>query len=374
MAAKVDDWGKWDKKTQTFHAGQDWSTLTNYVEDFGVTTNALGTPASGAAAALKALGGMGFYPPANFEPGLTDLAKFLWPDNWLLNKHRLLLGNGASELIDLIARCGTTVGGFKNGPFPTQYKEYERSAAACGYKILKAEDPTPATLVCIVNPCNPTGDYLHVDELKSWIEEHCADRTTVMVDESMQLWLGPHWREDSLISQARWVERLKVTRGIKVYVVHSWTKIWSCAGIRLGSFVAPTIDEYEKVKSFQVPWTVNCIALHFLSAVAKDDEYMQQTWALTTPWRAAAKKRIEEEFGWHVYGAPFTSWLWIETDSPATAREVVRLAKAAGTPVRSGSPGYDAHHFFRMAVRAPDKQAVLFAALAPLGLAHRARA
>jgi len=41
--------------------------------------------------------------------------------------------NGASELIDLIARCGTTVGGFKNGPFPTQYKEYERSAAACGY-------------------------------------------------------------------------------------------------------------------------------------------------------------------------------------------------------------------------------------------------
>jgi len=41
--------------------------------------------------------------------------------------------------------------------------------------------------------------------------------------------------------------------------------------IRLGSFVAPTIDEYEKVKSFQVPWTVNCIALHFLSAVAKDD-------------------------------------------------------------------------------------------------------
>lgn len=35
-----------------------------------------------------------------------------------------------------------------------------------GSKILKAEDPTPATLVCIVNPCNPTGDYLHVDELK----------------------------------------------------------------------------------------------------------------------------------------------------------------------------------------------------------------
>ena len=59
--------------------------------------------------------------------------------------------------------------------------------------------------------------------------------------------------------------------GIKVYVIHSWTKIWSCAGIRLGSFIAPTIDEYEKVKSFQVPWTVNCVALSFLSAVTKDE-------------------------------------------------------------------------------------------------------
>lgn len=51
--------------------------------------------------------------------------------------------NGASELIDLIARCGTKVGGFKNGPWQTQYKEYERSAAACGYKILRKDDPTP---------------------------------------------------------------------------------------------------------------------------------------------------------------------------------------------------------------------------------------
>ena len=43
-----------------------------------------------------------------------------------------------------------------------------------------------------------------------------------------------------------------VARLVQVYVIHSWTKIWSCAGIRLGSFVAPTIDEYEKVKSHQV--------------------------------------------------------------------------------------------------------------------------
>ena len=33
----------------------------------------------------------------------------------MVNKRRLLLGNGASELIDLIARCGTKMGGWKPG-------------------------------------------------------------------------------------------------------------------------------------------------------------------------------------------------------------------------------------------------------------------
>ena len=50
---KGDDWGKWDKKTQTFHGGQEWKSIDNYVEDFSVTTNALGTPESGAKAARE---------------------------------------------------------------------------------------------------------------------------------------------------------------------------------------------------------------------------------------------------------------------------------------------------------------------------------
>ena len=47
------DWGKWDKKTQTFHGGQEWKSIDNYVEDFSVTTNALGTPKSGREASLE---------------------------------------------------------------------------------------------------------------------------------------------------------------------------------------------------------------------------------------------------------------------------------------------------------------------------------
>jgi len=41
--------------TQTFHGGQDWAHLSNFVEDFSVTTNGLGTPEGAVQAAYKAV-------------------------------------------------------------------------------------------------------------------------------------------------------------------------------------------------------------------------------------------------------------------------------------------------------------------------------
>lgn len=86
----------WDSDTQTFHAGQDWMQLTEdgiFIEDFSVTTNAFGTPKAAEEAAAKACSLMHHYPPADFEPALTDLAKFLWPDGHEEGHSRLLMGN-----------------------------------------------------------------------------------------------------------------------------------------------------------------------------------------------------------------------------------------------------------------------------------------
>ncbi|CAJ0907133.1 12064_t:CDS:2 [Entrophospora sp. SA101] len=38
------DTNVWDTKSQQFHSVQDWKFLDNFVEDFSVTTGALGTP------------------------------------------------------------------------------------------------------------------------------------------------------------------------------------------------------------------------------------------------------------------------------------------------------------------------------------------
>ena len=76
-----------------------------------------------------------------------------------------------------------------SGPMVTQYKEYERSAVACGYKTLKSDDPS-ATLVCMINACNPTGDYMSIEEVKvcagMWAYGHMG--TWVHAPSTTYLW------------------------------------------------------------------------------------------------------------------------------------------------------------------------------------------
>ena len=45
----------WDTKTQAFHGGQEHRFLDNFVEDFSVTTNYLGTPRNALSAAREAV-------------------------------------------------------------------------------------------------------------------------------------------------------------------------------------------------------------------------------------------------------------------------------------------------------------------------------
>jgi histidinol-phosphate/aromatic aminotransferase/cobyric acid decarboxylase-like protein len=196
QSPKTTENATWDIKTQQYHGGQEWLALDNFVEDFSVTTNGLGTPVEALRAAKKAVSRTccfiqkinvcHHYPPANQEPAKAELARFLAGSQSFQSIHsRLLLGNGASELIDLTTRMAPE-GPWKPGPSSIQYKEYERSARSLGRIILSHSDPEPASLMCIVNPNNPTGDYMPLEELKQCIESTAAVGSTVMVDESMQ--------------------------------------------------------------------------------------------------------------------------------------------------------------------------------------------
>jgi len=360
---------KWKPKVQTYHGGQDWKECENYVADFSVTTNCLGCPQSGIDAVKKSVELIEHYPPSNFEPTKTNLANFIWLDRQAAEDghSRLLLGNGASELISLVAQkvyresreSGSENPGWRPGSQLTMYKEYQRASEAAGFTRCKWNDKS-AKLLCLVNPTNPTGDYWNIQEMKTYIEEQCPDNSAVLVDESMQMWLGDGWQEDSLVNQSAWIKTMAEERNINIYIMHSWTKIWTCAGIRLGSVIAPTAETATSLISQQVPWSVNVLALVFLDAVIKDTEYLKKTWAVTTKWRASSLAAFQKAFPeWKYYGADFTSWIWIDTGSEETAKKAHKLAKAAGCPIRFGGYGYLLPTYIRIRVYDPEKTQIL---------------
>lgn len=275
-------------------------------------------------------------------------------------KEKLLLGNGASELIDLIIRCSPE-GAWSPGTSLVQYKEYQRSAQIQGRPIRLLTDrksSVKVTCCSLVNPTNPTGEYWSLPQMKDWIEEHVPEGCTLTVDESMQPWLGPMWRQDSLVSQSEWIQSQWSRRRVSIYVIHSWTKLWSCPGLRLGSVICPTFEHALQLRRLQVPWSVNGPALSFLQAVLQDSNYLKQTWTCTSEWRAYAVSALEalsqkKNKAWTVRGASWISWMWLEMRDEALAERAVKLAKQAGVPVRWAKYGYEQPLFVRVAVRSP---------------------
>ena len=89
----------------------------------------------------------------------------------------LLMGNGSSELIDLIIRLAPS-GPYSVGPNEVQYKEYENSCHRYNREL--ATDPKAAALHVFVNPTNPTGEYMTLEKTKRYIEDNCRNGRYVL--------------------------------------------------------------------------------------------------------------------------------------------------------------------------------------------------
>eukprot|EP01084_Bolivina_argentea_P016383 30662_1 len=374
MSAIIEEEKK-DKELK-HHGGQEWKLLTNFVEDFSVTTNSLSTPQSGIKAIKESIVNIDHYPSLDNEPALTDLATFIWGNNKTEKqieqlKSTLVLGNGASELVDITMRvCAeNNVKSFRGGPSKIQYKDYERCARLNKFKILQSNDDS-ADLLSMVNPTNPTGDFMTLETMKAYIENHASDNSFVIVDESMIFWYGSDWRSQSLSSQTEWINNMYKKHKISIFLIYSWTKIWKCCGIRIGSIISPQANSklYSQIKTKQTPWSVNLLGLSFISMVAKDNMYMKQTWKYTKIWR---KEMVDEMYKIFndkeseassgcieikLYGTDFLSWIWCDTFNKELQQLCVKYCKEYGVPIRDASHGYNQFTCIRFAVRSESAQ------------------
>ncbi|SEM69149.1 threonine-phosphate decarboxylase CobD [Lihuaxuella thermophila] len=241
------------------------------------------------------------------EPGLASLTRYPDPDSRKLKRaiasfhgiepSRVLTGNGAAELIDLLISV------FKPGRAGTiepAFAEYAGSARKRGIPVVSCITswenrfvPTldevkslidESDLLIVGTPNNPTGHLLSVPFLEEMAEYAAKAEKWLVIDEAF-IDFVPDGERRSFVHR---VDSFPTT-----VVVRSMTKFYALPGLRLGYLVAsePVI---KKLKQMQVPWSVNALAQE-AGCVVLDESIRKDFAQEVLLWLSEEKKRLTAE-------------------------------------------------------------------------------
>jgi len=175
----------------------------------------------------------------------------------------------------------------------------------------------------------------------------------------MIFWLS-NWEENSCLFNKTLHDLIK-NKNSNLIVVQSWTKIFSCTGLRFGSIWSNDINLIKEIETFQVPWSVNILSYHYLNGCLSDYNYLNKTRELTPVLRKSMYDFIKKLFPFvTIYGENFLSWLWIDFKSEDLVQKIYDELFNNGIVIRRGKIGYKQNTFIRFAVRNEEKNKMLF--------------
>ncbi len=224
------------------------------------------------------------YPDSNCNLLKKSIAEYLKHD---IDKGWISVGNGATEIIHNFVRAVSLNNSIIIAP---TFCEYELASKRCKMKtnfiplskklqlqadkvIEKSKKINSNSLIFICNPNNPTG-LVNTPMIEKILSSIDGSKTILLLDESFIEFLNDIEKE-SLMSKIKEYNNLAILR--------SMTKSYGLAGLRLGYMVAnPRL--IQKLKTFQIPWSVNGIAQIAGIAALKDQNHI-----------ITAKKIIERE-------------------------------------------------------------------------------
>ncbi|TCT15521.1 L-threonine O-3-phosphate decarboxylase [Natranaerovirga pectinivora] len=246
--------------------------INEKILDFSVNINPIPLSPSVKEALVEGINEINKYPEIIGESSI----KFLG-DYYNTSSKRIIIGNGAMELIYLFARA------FKPKEVmiisPT-FNEYERAFKLNGAKIyhyvlerenqfkLNVEDflrtivKKKPECVVICNPNNPTGQIIDKETIKR-------------IATQLKSWDGMLMLDESFIDISFGASCYNI-KPQNIMVIQSLTKYYSIPGLRLGiGFASPSI--IEKLYTYKEPWTINTLALAALNPLLEDSERKEKT-------------------------------------------------------------------------------------------------
>ena len=268
--------------------------------DFSSNINSLGVPASFREHIGEAIESVARYPDIKYRELTNNIIRYLNKDFSIENDY-LVLGNGASEIIDLALSC------FKSILIPVpSFCEYKYSALKWNcrveYSLLneamqfdyedilnKLKD---VEAIMIGNPNNPAGNIIQKEKFRE-ILDYCEENgKTIIIDEAFIEFTG----EGSL----SFLQELPHYKSI--FVIRAITKFFALPGIRFGFGVSGNIELIQKIKGKQNPWNINCFVETAVKYIFKDEEYIKKSLIWVKEQREFLCKKLNKiSFIYEVY-------------------------------------------------------------------------
>ncbi len=195
----------------------------------------------------------------------------------------IFLSKGATDAINHLLK---TINFKKATLYAPLYGEYKKSLKTSKIKIINrlsksfshVEKPLKNSLVIFVNPSTPDGKYYDLKKyIKMWKKLNC----TVIIDESFLDFSEKR-------SAVTYLKKYK-----KLYIIKSFTKFYSCAGVRIGA----VFSHHKNIKNLQKNyplWSISSFDEKYLIKALKDKKLYEKSLKKTKRNKKYLKKVLEK--------------------------------------------------------------------------------
>ncbi len=255
----------------------------------------------------------------------------------------ILPGNGSSELISLLIEERRPKHTMILGP---TYSEYSRelgfsdSTIDCFYLKPEQDFQLSVEELCLAlakkqidflilcNPNNPTSSVIFHPELIKLLE-FCQDHNIfVMIDETY-VEFAPDVDAVTAVPLTQNFQNLMVLRGV--------SKFFAAPGMRFGYGITGNAEFLKKLKSKQIPWSLNSLGAFAGELLFQDKEYIKKTRNLILSEREYMYTKLRELPFFYVYPA-YANFLLVQIQKDGlTSSDVFEACIREGLMIRDCS-------------------------------------
>ena len=309
---------------------------------------------------------------ASFDTLLTEypsgmrVNSLLAAKNFGVHQENILVGNGAAELIKSLMGILQGKVGFIRPTFdeyPNRYSKEDsvsftpdnRDYSYTADDIIAYFDKTDIGNLVLVNPDNPSGNYISKKDLLRLIEWANEKGIRIVIDESFVDFADEP--DNTLIDQAI------LSSNPHLFVMKSISKSYGVPGLRLGVLASGDTDTIAKMKKDVAIWNINSFGEFYMQI----EEKYKKDYAAALVKIRAERARFQEKLaaiqGIRVIPSQ-ANYVMVELEDGISPKDLLKkLLMKHNLLIKELTTKTNGRNYLRLAVRNTEENNILIAAL-----------